>query len=315
MRLKVGPVVLFAIVLFALSGCIWDAILGDDVEEGAVTLSITDAPVDEVARVRLSVAAVELVSDDRGTERFDFSGGITVSNLLDLRSGNTQRLLQDEELPAARYQSLRLYINGGNGDSLVEERAGGEFELFTPGQSPGGSGEEYLQVDGDFRVEEGETTAVVLDVDLRRGLWKNINDNHYWLIGALRLMEEGDTGDIAGTVDSGLLQDGSCTNDLAEDRGHAVYVYNGAGATIGDIFLDDSGAALNATSPLTAVPVIQDADTGDYEYRLPFLPAGDYTLALTCQALNDDPALQDNIGFLALANGTVTAGDTATVDF
>ena len=53
---------------------------------------------------------------------------------------------------------------------------------------------------------------------------------------------------------------------------------------------------------------------GDFVYEIGFVLAGDYTLAFTCEAANDDPETDDVINFTT-QNVTVTADGTVTVDF
>lgn len=308
-------IVLFTLVLL-LPGCIWEFLLGEDVEDGRITVRLTDAPVDNVQQVRLTIDVLEMVSENGETERFELPGGFTVEDLLQLQGGSTRTVLDNREMAPGIYDEVLVYMEGGNGDSLVRESSGGEFDLFAPGQAPSsGGGQEPIRVPGRFEVEEGAGTRIVLDVDLRRGLWKIPAGNHYILIPALRLVDADEAGGVRGEVNPALLQQSSCTNDLNNDRGHAVYVYSGADAVTGDIHLDQSGQPLSLNNPVTAVPVRQDPDAGVYRYRANHLAEGDYTLALTCQALNDDPALQDGISFVAAENRGVEPGSSVTLDF
>ena len=314
-----APVLRISIVfvlLFLVSGCIWEILLGGNAEDGRVTVLVTDAPVDNVQQVRLTIEAVEFVSEEGDTERLELEGGFTIEDMLQLRDGQTRTLLNDRTLASGTYDRVRLHIVGGNGDSLVRERTGGEFELYTPGQAPGSSGsQDGIQVTGEVRIEAGEHTRIAVDVDLRRGLWKIPAEDHYILIPALRVVDTEEAGGVRGEVAASLLEQNTCTNDPGGDRGNAVYVYSGANAVAGDIHLNQSGESLSLNNPVTAVPVQQNTNTGVYEYRVDFLPEGDYTLALTCQALNDDPALQDSIRFLDAEERAVEAGSRAELDF
>jgi hypothetical protein len=55
-----------------------------------------------------------------------------------------------------------------------------------------------------------------------------------------------------------------------------------------------SGASGADDKPLTSAEVKQNSD-GAYKYTVPFLSAGTYTLAFTCQAPEDDPEAHDYI--------------------
>lgn len=293
-----------------MGGCIEDFL---ESSEGAVELSITDAPADLVDRVRLVITAVELVSEDRGTERFDFSSPVVIDNLLDLQGGATRVVLDEDGIPVGSYQRVRLFIHGGDGESLVREDAGGEFPLFTPGQSTELAGPTALEVSGSFEVEEGETRRLVVDVDLRRGLVLPSGASHYVLLPALRLLNRATAGSVSGTVVDADLGAAGCTSDLAADEGNAVYVYAGSDAVTSDIFLNTSGEPLDNGNPLTVVPVTRNG-SGDFAYTVSFLAPGDYTLALTCQGLGDLPLQDEVIGFLAAKDVSVGTG-AVTVDF
>jgi hypothetical protein len=61
--------------------------------------------------------------------------------------------------------------------------------------------------------------------------------------------------------------------------------------------------------------IYDDVDDMAYEYTVPFLPAGSYSVALTCEAENDSADSDDLLNFCDPVNRTVTAGATSTADF
>ena len=65
--------------------------------------------------------------------------------------------------------------------------------------------------------------------------------------------------------------------------------------------------------PVATVSVMQNA-AGDYVYET-ILSPGDYTVAFTCQAGNDDPENDDAIDFLPERDVTIVADAEETVDF
>jgi hypothetical protein len=68
--------------------------------------------------------------------------------------------------------------------------------------------------------------------------------------------------------------------------------------------------------PITEARVAPDDQAaGAYTYSATFLPPGDYTVAFTCQGLNEDPALLDGLEFVGAQNVTVVADETAPADF
>ena len=96
-------------------------------------------------------------------------------------------------------------------------------------------------------------------------------------------------GTLSGMVAPGLvIAVDTCTNDPALNIGSAVYIYQGAIDSPGDI-----GDAVN--DPFATATVSQSGD--EYLYEVNFLPVGEYTAAFPCQAIDDDAELDDDIAF------------------
>src|SRR5262249_50264544 len=95
------------------------------------------------------------------------------------------------------------------------------------------------------------------------------------------------------------------------DVGNVVYVYAGSGITPDDV----DGKAPDPVATAKATP----AANGDYTYRVVLAP-GDYTVAFTCQAGNDDPEADETgttkeIKIIATANKPVTAAVETVANF
>jgi hypothetical protein len=68
--------------------------------------------------------------------------------------------------------------------------------------------------------------------------------------------------------------------------------------------------------PVTSARVRLDDASGSWAYRAAFLAPGDYTLALTCDAVADDPATDDaGIGFPASGQASVVSDQESVLDF
>jgi hypothetical protein len=61
-----------------------------------------------------------------------------------------------------------------------------------------------------------------------------------------------------------------------------------------DLQLSDDGRPDEAIEPFAAASVVEDGE-GLWSYTFAYLPAGDYTLAFSCDAQNDDPELFDGV--------------------
>ena len=81
------------------------------------------------------------------------------------------------------------------------------------------------------------------------------------------------------------------------------------------MYVDENGLPIGDTHPLTTANVTLDINSGLYVYSIGFVPTGDYTVALTCQALDDMPDQDDDIVFLQTQNAAVIAEQNTEVNF
>lgn len=302
----------------ALAGSILLSACGgsDSPSTGIASVDITDAPADDVTQVHLTVHRISL--KPKSGSAFDYipDEPIVIENLLDLQGTNAAPLLPDTEVRAGQYNWIRLYVSGGFPDSYVVTNEGGSVDLFIPGQQGIPSDDSrFLQLVSGFVVPAGGNADFTLDVDLRRALTKPNGSDHYLLRPALRITDNTETGSLSGNVDAALLADANCTNDLASDTGNAVYLFSNSAAVTGDVYIDENGLPIGDTHPLTTANVTLDIDSGLYVYSIGFVPTGDYTVALTCQALDDMPDQDDDIVFLQTQNAAVIAEQNTEVNF
>ncbi len=88
----------------------------------------------------------------------------------------------------------------------------------------------------------------------------------------------------------------------------AVYIYAGSNVTPDDI-------DTTLPDPITTAMVKLDSTSGDYEYKAAFLEAGSYTVAFTCDAVQDDPGSDDVLVFVGTETVSVAAGAVTMHDF
>ncbi len=289
----------------------------DSNETGTMSMGITDAAVDDVTEVRLTLSAVEVKPRDGERVRVDYEEEpLVIENLLDLQGSLSTEIMEETEVPAGRYNWIRLHVIGGAPDSRIVTEQGEHFDLFVPGQQQGGEdSQRHMQLVSGFTVPVDGHAHFVIDVDLRRALTRPANADHYLLRPAVRIVDDVEVGTIRGTVEDSLVTADTCTNDLDADKGNAVYLYGGHDASLGDVHVDENGEPVGNENPITVANVRQDPDTGLYEYEVGFVPAGDYTIAFTCQAMDDDESEADEIEFSEGANIGVEAGETTVQDF
>ncbi len=301
---------LFLPVCFVLAGCSGGSSFNDPgfdapAAPATVSLLVTDAPIDTVQEVNVQFAAISLQDALGNSIELPLAQTAAV-DLLQLQGGTTATLVAAAEVPPGSYTAFRLRVNASF-DSVFDSfavRNGGQIEIEVPG------GE--IDVGGNLQFGEGQPSSLVIDWDLRQSLTEPVGRPGFVLQPGIRLLDTATSGSLAGNVsdlliDDTLNGDATCANDLMADTGNAVYVYEGRQETPDDIQPGD-------ISPLTTATVSFDG-TG-YRYAVGFLGAGEYTLALTCQGLSDDPETDDAIDFAAVINGvSIVGGQTTTQDF
>lgn len=265
---------------------------------GQVKLAVTDAPVDDATAVVVQFTGVELQPADGQRVDFDFAAPRQI-DLLALNGGESELLLDGVEVPAGRYNFIRLKVlTSRTGlESHIDLVDGTTHPLFVPSGAESG-----LKLNRGFVVPAGGTSDFTIDFDLRKSVHEPQNaGDAYLLRPTLRIVDNTVVGEISGTVDATLAGAANCTP--------AVYAYSGA-----DVAPDDvDGTAPEPVSTATVLP--PDATSAEYRYTLAFLEAGTYTVAFTCEAALDQPATSETLVFTGAQNVTVTADGTAAADF
>jgi hypothetical protein len=270
---------------------------------GFVAIGITDAPIDQVSAVVVEFTGVTL-KPSSGNEivvTFDTPKSF---DLLTLTGGLTAELLQETEVPVGEYNWVRLAVNA-EFDNVFDSYAmtpTGQIELQVPSGNNSG-----LKLVSGFTVTQDQSTNLVIDWDLRKALSDPLGQPGLHLRPALRVTDMSAYGTFTGTVSELLVTDESCTNDPALGTGSAVYLYNSVIDVPGDI-----GDAVN--EPFTTATVSQN-ESGVYAFETNFLSTGEYIAAFTCQASNDDPAVDDNIVFASTQTLTIKDGMTKSIAF
>ncbi|MBM5812529.1 MAG: DUF4382 domain-containing protein [Gammaproteobacteria bacterium] len=293
---------------------------------GTLNLRIGDAPVDNALEVIVVFTGVELKPLGGAPFRVDFcnpTGNLADCrriDLLQLQDGVTDDLLRNQSVAAGQYEWLRLAVvaeRNRNDASYIRLDNGNQYPLYVPSGAETG-----LKLVRPFTVAQGGITRLVVDFDLRKsviappGLAPN-----YLLKPTLRLVDELQTGTLEGQVDLAALgtelQKESCTA--------GVYLFTGSDATPDDM----DGATADGPDPLVYAALTADAAGGTVaSYTFPFIEAGSYTVAFTCDFAVDaaadaseyDPAATEGQpGYQSMswvtANATVNAGETVVVDF
>ena len=272
----------------AVSGAVAIAVLLAGCEGRFSADLATDPPADpEVNQVQVSLLGLELRRTDGAITTLEFRAGEPV-DLLDLREGDPMRLFTSEELPAGQYTGVRLLFDAGDDGTVVSTNG----DVFPVLLSDGA----FAPVDFSVEDDESGSELLTLTLDLRQSLVFDDVDEEYTLTPMLRTVRTGDAALIQGAVGT------SCPAGTSLIFGGAVYAYSGA-----DVIPDDLDGA--TPEPYATTGVVLNSDSGQFSYSLRFLPAGDYTLALTCRGNEDELGTDDELEFGDGVDVTIRADD------
>lgn len=297
---------------------------GSGSSTGTLSLGLTDLPAtgDEIVCLRITGISLhhsdgELIEipfdpatyynpEDRCPGNVDPAVGDASGNTVDLailHSGLTADLVDTETVPAGLYNWFRLKLDEAL--SFVVPPGGGMEPLKCPSCDQQQSG---LKLIKNVIVPAGGHADFIIDFELARSL-KLLPTMEYQLDPVLRMVDNSETGTIAGTVDMTLIP----AETMGEtDSGCSIYVWEGHG-----VMLDDMHDTDNV---LTTAKVLLDNDSGQYEYVAAYLPtdteAGPlpYTVALTCDMddadfdQNNDPLNLSGMGDDVIFTDGVTDG-------
>ena len=294
-----------SMILFSLTGCGGGG--GDADGAGRLSLSITDAPVDDASSVVVQFSGVAFKPEGGAPEIVQtLSPSPRQLNLLEYQEGRAALLLDGVTLPAGNYEWIRLIVDNEANvrDSYIVLTSGAECELRVPSGAESG-----LKLNRGFNLPADGSAALTIDFDLRKsvhappGLRGSTPDctQAYLLRPTLRIVDDANVGAIGGEVDSALVTD---------DCLPKVYVFSGSDIVPDDI--EDAGGASDVDPLVVANVAVENGSTA-YRYRAAFLPPAAYTVAFTCG--DDDPNDDDTLTFLTPRNVTVQANLIGGADF
>jgi len=246
--------------ILVLSGC-------TDSSDGVVALNLSDSPIDaaNVDGVNITINSIEYHRNGVWETAPGFAGP-TAYNLLTLTNGETA-LLGNLIMPGGQYSQIRFMLditetgqgtpsNPGCYLSFSDETP--DEPLFVPSGSESG-----FKATGAFTVPVNGTVELTADFDVRKGVinWGEC----YVLQPTIRLVVTGEAGSIGGGV----------TNSSAYTD---IIVFAYADGAYADS--EDDDPALMAVRFPNAIVSARACDVEGLQYKLCFLAAGIYDLAV-----------------------------------
>ncbi len=269
---------------------------------GELVVRVADAPVDESLAVVIQFDAVDAKVSDALNPTYEYSRfkikPAKQIDMLTLSGGNSQVLIDEPSQPATRWNWIRLVISAGNQatDSWIDTSTG-RHVLYLPDSNEG-----QLAIHQPFDIPIDGTADLTIDFDLRQSIIPPESPGGAYILDpVLRIVDTAQAGSIEGAVDPSLATSEGCVP--------VVYGFTGAGVAPDDI-------DRVAPEPVTEGAVALDNASGEFRWSLDWLPAGAYTVALSCQGDLDRPDRDDTpeLGFQVARNATVVAGQATHVD-
>ena len=263
-------------------------------------LSVADAPVDGAEKVVVVFTGVELIPNSGNPVTINFAMPRTIDLLND--SGTASAVLFNQPIPAGSYGQIRLLVtaDGDAGNSYIVMSDGSMHGLMVPSGAQTG-----LKLVSGFDVPSSGVVDYTIDFDLRQAIVCPGGQSPACTLKPVeRLVDNTSVGNIQGQV-SNTLVTANCTP--------GVYLY--AGTVTAPEDMNSAAPAGDTNQPIASkVPVA--TSTPPYYYQFTFLTPGNYTVAFTCQAAQDNPDQADAaVKFSPVKSGVmVTAAMTTTVD-
>ena len=244
---------------------------------GAISLNLTDAPIDGASEVVVAFSGVELHQAGGSTVAIDFTSPKSI-DLIKLQNGVTGALTQDSAVPAGNYDWMRLKVlatKNSQGESYIKLLTGQQYPLWIPSGAETG-----LKLNRPFTVAQGSTTRLLIDFDLRKSITAPPGqDPNYIMRPTLRLLDQLQVGKISATVNLATLATAQlgAGSPVSACKG-GLYLFSGGAATPDD----QDGAVTDGADPILYQPVAYDGVNTSVAIDIPLVEVGTYTLAATC---------------------------------
>lgn len=251
-----------------------------------VELSADPAATTGNREIDVTVEAISLQRDDGSEDRIELDEPTPV-NLMRY-DALSFTLLDAEALDAGDYTGIRLEFRNADSDDAKDNYV-----------IDGNGNRRALIVNADNTFtplnltvkKKGKTYALQLRLDLRLSYSESSSGDRS-LTPVLRAVRDTKAAKISGSVKDSLINNSSCKDDRATGVGVTVYAFNRLNGTDPHDY-DGSEPRAVATTPISG-------SGSSWRYNLSVMPAGDYTLALTCKGNEEDPRVlqTDDIKFL-----------------
>jgi hypothetical protein len=287
---------------FRSCGCGFDCNSNSRRETASLTLALSDQALEQLKEVVITIDQVTFVrsgADNVVVDTFTIpSLGLEdvdsfQLDLLDYLGRNTLTIITGLEMDVGSYSSIQFNILDTDINfSYVLESDDAQKQINVASS--------ILSVSG-FTLSAGSESYVV-DFNLAQALqYRSLEDDYLLATDGIRVEDTTTAARLSGSVDSSLFNSVSpCDEKEEPESGNRIYIYSGinlADGSLADVYTDNSSTVVPdvVVAPFAVGSLYDDPVLGGWQYIFGFLPAGNYTLAMSCNALDDDPVEYDEI--------------------
>jgi len=289
----------FLSIMAGCKGILLDPSTGET--KSSLIIGMTDAPIDEAKEIVVTVTKIEISKDGVAWEEyFNAENEGEQEQIIDLLSYSKGEvfLFDTKEFAAGQYAQIRLYLS----EAYILFDGESERTTLDIDSSVTTNG---VTVASGFELEEGVTTELTIDFDMRKSIVKQtVPTLQYSLKPNLRLVTNNLSGNIIVTEDIITVQKVvyflypagyDVSGELTEDE--ALEAINGG----------DENAIAYKSSSNSAISYIDFEGDGLLKVFFSFMPFGSYDL------YELDPSIGELITPAKQINITISADDSGSV--
>jgi hypothetical protein len=294
------------VTIAALAAIIAACSSGNDSNQGTISVSLMDRPVDGITELNITVTEFWIKPQGNGPAfELDMVDTPVTVNLLELTVDNPAIFIDRAKIPAGTYNWLEMRVDDSSSSAthaMTDEGLMREVDIDVPS--------DRVRLINHFEVEPNDSVRLLFDWDVRKGLTEAVGRGLYILKPVIRVLDVEEFASVIGEIASMTVMapENDCNADSDTDMvyavGNVIYVFEGA----------VSPGEIGVVDPYTTVEATDENNDGNYEYRASLMP-GTYTIAATCQGGNDgdsNDGLDPTTFFLAPISGDgVVTFDTA----
>ncbi len=214
-------------------------------------------------------------------------------NLLEYRGAKQLVVIENLELETGFYNEILIAILGDDINRSYAQEADDSLKEVTVTNS-------VLSLPG-ISLSSGSQFFTV-EFSLAQALLYQSSSGRYLLTtSGIRIQNNVTAASLSGSVDRSLFNTVSpCSEKSDPEDGNRIYIYQGTGLNsnqLADVYTSDSSITPpdNALAPFAVASLVENTFTNTWEYAFGFLPAGDYTLAFSCNTSSDNAVIFDNL--------------------